>query len=319
MDALEFRKIISKINKNAFEKLRFCLYPNCNNHSINSHLLQRNGILNNISENKHVYQFRANHQINVVPKKQAGFELISDKKAMTFLGFCSLHDNDIFKHIEDGTYNFSDYKSKILFTYRAFCNEYRKKEIVIDFYQRCLKSNTIDEYIDKEYFQAILKNTINGFSDLKKYVDYCYDELVNPNENFVFIEYEFEKFPFCASSVFSPVEFNELNETKTLMNVLAVHVIPLPNKLKIIFGYHKNHFDNWILDYINSYSNIERPQLLAKLSDLITSRIETWAISQTVYKSISKKNIELHDEFFRDNVAEFSRNLKSSFNLFENS
>lgn len=39
-------KILQNINKNVNNKNWECLHPNCENNAINSHLLQKNGILN---------------------------------------------------------------------------------------------------------------------------------------------------------------------------------------------------------------------------------------------------------------------------------
>ena len=318
MTELEITKVIANISSNCFKKKRICLYHNCTHEAINSHLLQRNGILNHISENNHIYQLRANYGLRIGAKKQIGFELISDKKGMAFLGFCENHDNALFKHIEKDNSDFSDYKSKLLFTYRAFSNELRKKEIIIDLFDRCINSNTLKGQINEIYLKNSSDDFKKGFNHLKKYVEYCYNDLTNNECNFIFVEYVFDKFEFCASSVFSPAEVSELIG-ENLINMIAIHVIPLENSLKVILGYHKNHVDDWVINYITSYKNIDRFLLLEKLSDLITNRIETWAISVSLYKTITQEKLELHDYYFKSNIENHSRDLKSTFNLFENS
>lgn len=106
---------------NAKKKPRYYMEDGCNNIAINSHTLQKNGILRQMSEKNHLFQFS-----NVSPfqrNKKGSFELkkIGINKAYTFSGFCVEHDSTIFKPIENKNVNLFDNLSINLFSYRALC------------------------------------------------------------------------------------------------------------------------------------------------------------------------------------------------------
>ncbi|MGZ5303629.1 MAG: hypothetical protein ACXWDO_05925, partial [Bacteroidia bacterium] len=136
----EVTNFVEKLRKKTFEAKRVCLAKDCDSFAINSHLLQKRGIINNISDNTNqVYElsydlFKPNHVI---------FKRRSINDAFTFKGFCNLHDTKIFKSIEDGSNIFTDYESQILYAYRSTMMEIRKKELVVDFFERILKSLTL--------------------------------------------------------------------------------------------------------------------------------------------------------------------------------
>ena len=73
MEEFEFYKKWDSINRTSKRKSRKCLIDNCNKTAIKSHTLQKNGILKEISEKNHLYQFS-----NVPPfqkQKKGNYEL----------------------------------------------------------------------------------------------------------------------------------------------------------------------------------------------------------------------------------------------------
>ena len=52
------QNIIAKIRANIKKKDCDCLFSDCETKSINSHLIQRNGILSNISIDGHLYELK---------------------------------------------------------------------------------------------------------------------------------------------------------------------------------------------------------------------------------------------------------------------
>ena len=52
----EITYLIATMQKNANKAGRQCLYNGCNEAAIISHLLQKRGIINSISEQQHVYE-----------------------------------------------------------------------------------------------------------------------------------------------------------------------------------------------------------------------------------------------------------------------
>jgi hypothetical protein len=66
-------KIMSNISKNVQNKEWNCLFKGCQDNAINSHLLQRNGILNNLIEDGHLIEIKANDFFEI--EKKGGFKI----------------------------------------------------------------------------------------------------------------------------------------------------------------------------------------------------------------------------------------------------
>ena len=121
---------INDINKRIFEYFtkaknanRLCFQSNCGKKAIDSHILQKNGVLSNISENKHLFKL---HKDNYTGK--VSFIKIGVNSAMTFKGFCSYHDSLLFKDIEfNSGIDYTNNRHLLLLNYRAILNEIRKK------------------------------------------------------------------------------------------------------------------------------------------------------------------------------------------------
>ena len=93
---------ISKIQRASDRKKRKCVLDDCNNYAINSHLLQRNGILSNISENGHLIERRlldANRFIR--DESPFEFKKVGLKNALSKPLLCGHHDSAVFKEIEN--------------------------------------------------------------------------------------------------------------------------------------------------------------------------------------------------------------------------
>lgn len=116
-------RIIVKCLNNSKRKISKCFYPECQNNSINSHILQRKGILDKIAINSHLWTFKQNY----FNPDELEFKEVGLKKAFAFDCFCELHDNEMFKDIENGNINLEEYKNCLLFTLRVIYDEMYKK------------------------------------------------------------------------------------------------------------------------------------------------------------------------------------------------
>lgn len=123
------QKTIAQIYKNVYSKKCHCLEPTCDKEAINSHLLQRNGILSTITEKGHLIEIRP---IDLFKWKKnqpmLEFKLIGINSAISLPLFCNYHDSSLFKNIESRTISFYLYENQLLFSYRTLCAELRKKE-----------------------------------------------------------------------------------------------------------------------------------------------------------------------------------------------
>ena len=163
------QNIIAKISANIKKKKWKCLIQDCDETAINSHLIQRNGILNNIVSNGHLIEVKMvdAHKWN---DKQLPFEFktVGITKALSHKVFCNRHDTSIFKPIEDDNKDYKSYTAFILFSYRAVCAEIRKKMVNIELHTRVIKANTLTGKIDMEQIKLIIKGNKTGITDLNE-------------------------------------------------------------------------------------------------------------------------------------------------------
>lgn len=311
--------IIQQITKNVNSKQRKCLLDSCEEIAINSHLLQVNGILDNIMVNGHLYQIKANDYFKIEKEGYLSLKKIGINNAMSEFLFCNQHDTLIFKNIESENIDFYSYNSQLLFSYRSLCCELRKKEKNLDIFTRTSNSNILN--IEKNEFNYDVLGTKYAIKDLMLYKKLIEEELNLPSEAFIFKTLEYPLIEISVSAIFSPLDpnfpFDELVNHITPLNNCFINVIPQKEKLIIITGYHKDHYDDWILNYINSWQDLSYELLQRKLTDLITTRVETWCLSEKLMTKIDKQSIELFKAYWNENGQNIDSTQKIYFNLFE--
>ena len=119
----ELRKSWSRI----FDSKKFCCASfdsnNCNLPIKGAHTVQRGRVLSSFCKDGHVGTFYRNTN---------GFESVRDiksgvkKQASIFYGFCSYHDTELFKNIENVEFSIS-YENCWASSYRAVCHEFYQK------------------------------------------------------------------------------------------------------------------------------------------------------------------------------------------------
>jgi hypothetical protein len=114
----------------------YCSHPEaslatCRHGIIKSHTVQRKGGLAAIADSgNHVVSFKAafddilKNDGEIIPKR-VGYRIAS-----TFMGFCALHDNQMFKPIESGV-PVIDLETSFLLSFRAMAYEVYQKEMAI--------------------------------------------------------------------------------------------------------------------------------------------------------------------------------------------
>lgn len=148
--------------KKTREGERRCLYPmvsgTCENPVIRAHSVSRNAALSLIARDGHVYQW--NFDPFEIEKQQGKVlhQLVGINSATTFTGFCSSHDQQLFKPIDTGSLLPSQ-EQVFLLHYRAICRElYVKKPT--------LASNSALRDADRGRpvgFQSVLQQIVSGF------------------------------------------------------------------------------------------------------------------------------------------------------------
>ena len=202
---IEKMRILQIIRKNALNMNWKCMVDGCPEKTINSHLLQRHGVLDNIIEDGHMYELRVRDIFkwskDVPP---VVFKKVGLNDAISYPLFCNHHDTELFLDIEKNDPDVDDYRSQLLFSYRSVCAEMRKKEIEIDVNQRQLRSRILN--LDSFYLKECIRGLEIGIKDLKFYEEQLLNEISTPKNLFTF---EVAHFPFIpiyalASSALYP-------------------------------------------------------------------------------------------------------------------
>jgi len=112
---------------------KYCLHPDapngCTKKIVSAHSVQRALLKNFIAKNGHVVQIKASVLAEPVGLV-ANPESVGINDATTFSGFCSKHDNDVFRPLETSEFGFSRHQIALL-GYRSICRELYSKDAEI--------------------------------------------------------------------------------------------------------------------------------------------------------------------------------------------
>lgn len=317
------RKAIWKRNEN---RDRRCLIRECKKNAIKSHILQKNGIISLICEERHFYVLGRADFFNMSDTRFQ-YKRVGINEGLTFPLFCNIHDTELFSEIELGTYNPNSYRSQLLFSYRSICKELIKKEIQIDMQKNILNSSIMRQSMSDFYIavtEELVQAYTSGAKDLRFYKNEIESELDKIKSSklieskFKFITKVTERLDICTSSVFSPLDAKTDVYQEAPLNSIMVSIFPKKDRTIIICGYHNNHFDKWMRDYTNSWDTLTQNQLEERISEILIKRCETWGMSPSLYAKISKDKKQRILEEFENDVANLDKNMKTSINIFDN-
>jgi hypothetical protein len=316
MNEKEIKSIIRKHENASKSKRRKCFYPNCDSNSIDSHLLQKNGILNQIKHQNHVFE------VGIDPFKTQlfYFKKIGVNEAFTFPGFCNKHDNELFKEIETGEIDFKSYKTNLLFSYRILVNELRKKEILIDWFTSIIEDINLKSIFSYEYFEN-LRNSIDGYkialNDGEYYLKKYYSDLNHNTQNFTFFTFEIPVVEICAAGVISyetTEEISQLPDWQPLTDIY-INLLPMNDKSIVVFGFLSEMKEKcW--EYVTSFRSTDEKLIFKKLSDLLILRLENWLCSYSVSQKL-KQNEKDIVKLIHESVNSTNENRAVNFNLFD--
>ncbi len=317
-------KIWSAIKKNVKKKKWTCLHSGCENLSINSHFLQRNGVLSLLTVKNHIYELRENDIFNINEKGKFYFAKLGINRAFSLPLFCQEHDNNLFEPVENGKeYSFDDYKVQLLFSLRSCCNEIRRKEILIEEYRRLLQSRVFQNKKVKEIAKNHMEGNILGVKDLNFYRTCFESNLQDTNSvSFSFRVYKFPLLKICASGVFSPMDYSKTEnigkyaKQEAPLDTVFVNIVPTETDIFLIFGFHKEHGNQWIYDYIESWNNISLKTFTLILTDLLAARMSTWSISPELLDKIPDEKQLLFIKYWNQNFLDLSIQQNVGFDLF---
>lgn len=315
---IEIRKVLSGIKRNMDKKVWNCMVSGCNQKAINSHLLQRHGVLSYIVENGHCYELREKDVFSWTRDTYpVEFKRCGIQEAISLHLFCNHHDTDVFKPVESGVVDYDNYYNQLLLSFRSICAEIRKKEIIIERYKRYLGSNILQAYRgdSRDLLQAAINGNETGLRDLVFYKDLFEKELANPADNFLFVHHTYPIKGLYASSSFTISNIEESFDMSEVLPNCIGHIIPNGDYSEFIFGYHKRHINNAIVEFVNGWTNLSNDSLGQKLTGWFTL-IEGWGMSPSLFKKIKTEDIERYYSLFDDSSLELDQNPNVGFNLF---
>jgi hypothetical protein len=304
-EQIKIAKAFHDCKTKAIDKINICFHPNCIEKSINSHILQKNGILSSIAEEGHVTEMH----INKFKENPHSFRKIGINKAFSFNCFCQDHDSELFKTIEIEEINFSSYRNLLLFTLRTVYNEKFRKLVNVNMYE-CLIENHSDFYhIDS--LKGQLSQEKLGVTDLQKTEDTIWKDLDTGSESYIFKVREISKKDMCLSAFYNYETSIELQRYifkhhKDKEDVIDIFINLFPHKSKSIFmmAYKKeNKFA--VKAYVNEFFTENEKRLERKITNLMMFQCETWVVSNKFYS----KKIEKNEEAFSFAAWFSSRNM----------
>lgn len=321
--------------KNAKKKKRRCMYPNCLEYSINSHLLQKRGVLSEIANEGKFVEYD-----NSTPYQPEKFALtgINETDMFTFRGFCNFHDTETFRDIENGLSNFSEYRHQLLFYYRAVSNQLFDSEYTHEYLERVIEDARFTKERKSFYLEDRTHNMIS-LKDLQYFKHRIEDELFNvsPDPLFVFHQFQLHRIDVVASVVIGGSWNPDLNYDR-IANLDPFHKNYNPASIPVFFNLipHKNstvmllgHLANANLVELVPLENIPKlnqTNLLRWVSRILT-KTNIWGMSIHFYKKLEEegKISQYHTirNNWRANSRRISRHHKPSryqappdFNLF---
>lgn len=276
------------------------MFSSCPDCAIKSHVLQKNGILHEISVDNHLIERVSANPFEMEEKGIADFKRIGINNVYTFYGFCQKHDTELFKPIEtEKTLNLYSQNQQLLFCYRGLCQEIRRKEIALEML------SDLRSIVPKD-LSFLVDSVIDGNEDGIRNLNYFKSELegsitTGRNDNFYFETLEIERIELCISvplnvgedEIPENMDYEEWKKNKRIPFVTSfLNVFPKGSSSYIIVGYHKEFPCNWTMKFIERIKNSTRIEILKELSDLVTLRLEFWALSIPLFEKIDKSELK---------------------------
>lgn len=315
-------------------QLRECFHPDsiCSSQIIKAHSIQKNRILNNLSDNGHILMFQSSKEDEGLTWKPSEIGL---NKATVFTGFCKYHDQEIFEPIDIYEFESENEEQVFLFAYKALAKEHHTKLSMFEAYKRVLnwlRTKNASElkkhaFIKDEkeietkmglipYMTQIVKelkaasknlksyqNIFNSNLDSEKYSNIESVILILPNE-----------YPISCSSCISLTKdfkgnkINDLTNLRAMLKYLFLTIFPENRNTYIILSYLKKHkhYFKFIEDQILD-KNIDVQKKL--ISNLLLKHVENFVLSPTLWNSLDDKNKGKIIEIYLNSTNPFETNL----------
>lgn len=265
MDKAYFNQLEQNFIK-AKKKNYKCMYCK-NTNAINSHFAPKVNWLSKIAQNSKLYHIERRH---FCEESSSYFSFV--KKGLNNMLcndiFCSYHDYELFKNIDNGNANYDSYQVRIKIFYRNICAVLRQSEINIEGLKMCIDSLNRLPALSNEYAIQNLLTPYKSFLE-KEIESHANDGM------FMFRLFTFEKIEICASNIC----FYDDNIP------FSVNIFPYDEKYTaILVGFIKNNNSIYLNKFLDLWK--KKSDFKKNLTYFITTFPENWAMSQKLYESI---------------------------------
>jgi hypothetical protein len=282
----------------AKRKRRNCFEYGCNEKAIDSHILQKNGIISMIAEKGHVIEcvidpFQKEYKLK--------FKRTGVNDVFTFKGFCNKHDDRLFIEIEKSNFDLWNYHHQLLFAYRTSVNETRKKEVIIDGY-KSIKGDP-NSIVPGWYIDQTILGQQMGIKDGDYTRDLLYKNIKYPTvPDFIFYNFELPPIQVCICGVYtfetsSEIKKMEIEGDPRFLEPLTdvfVTFLPFNDKSVLSIGFQKEYNRTCDQFYEKLFRKGNQEAIIQHISDLILLQIENWIVSETFYyKRIKAKENDI--------------------------
>jgi len=252
-----------------------CLHPeasrgSCSNRIVKAHTIQRAGGLSAIAENGHVISGKRGYEKIVKNEGKIVPEPLGIGKASTFMGFCSLHDNELFEPIETGSLTLN-HEAAFLLSFRAISYEFLSKQNAIDFVEI---QREMDRGKDFEVQIAIQQHLhvykaglIRGMQNLKDWKAE-YDRMFISHDYPAMPHYAVEfdgVLPFvCCGGFHAEVDFNGhqlqiISRSDAPMEHVCLNVSVVGSKSYLAFGWYGSP-NGPAEEFVKSFKSIDNKE-----------------------------------------------------------
>lgn len=319
-------------------KISTCFHPNkeeCTKKIIDAHSIQENGVLSLLAKDGEVIYIEPGVNKNGLI---LDFKAKTKRKVTTFKGFCSYHDKELFKPIEDNKYEPNSNEHNFLLAYRAFAYEFYKKIVAMKSFQKLIKKKP--SLLLSEEFVSVYRNYQLSLQDLEATKVHFNEGLLNRKFDIiesVIIPFDY-RFGIATSFTYSPyfdlkgnpMNFNHIvSKNSERLKANFVTLLPQFDKSYIIYSWlaEDRDFYNTLITSLRDIKKSDAKRIFKNLTleyteNLIISPYLWNRFPEWVKDDISKRVIGEMDDFMNpiagieSMVRKMDLNEMTPYNLF---
>jgi len=295
---------VSSAHRKSFSK-RLCSSPDsyhddCTSTIVSAHTVPRSGSLNKIADDGHVLAFIPTLESLIKNKGALHPQRVGVRKASTFSGFCSKHDDELFAPVEKDKFTGTQQQCFLL-AYRAYSREIYTKRASAD--QSGLHK-TMDRGKPKAQqfgIQAFASLIDSGLNVALRDIDHHkprFDALLLSGDFSTVRSYviEFEDAPqvmcsgtYAPTSDFEGRQLQDMDDASLIPNMMSVTSFYGGDRGQILFTWLADD-DPACVPFIESLERVRNEQLTSTMVAYLFDNFENVHVSPTWWKSIGAEN-----------------------------